>query len=177
MGKVLVLVILAAALLTGGAVYWFQVYAYYQKVPATGPSDVVLVPQAGQGAMPLAHAGFQAIDADSSPIRYRACFTTRVTPEELAETARPYPEADPLNGPRWFSCYDAGRIGAALEDGSARAFLSVKNIHYGVDRVIAVTADGHGYAWQQINACGREVFDGKPTPEGCPPPPEGTVRP
>ncbi|MEO0692827.1 MAG: DUF6446 family protein, partial [Pseudomonadota bacterium] len=28
--------------------------------------------------------------------------------------------------------------------------------------------------WHQINACGEEVFDGNPPPDGCPPVPEGT---
>ncbi|MBS0563510.1 MAG: histidine kinase, partial [Proteobacteria bacterium] len=33
----------------------------------------------------------------------------------------------------------------------AVAFLSDENIHPGVDRVVAVYADGRAYAWQQLN--------------------------
>ena len=64
-------------------------------------------------------------------------------------------------------------IGGALEKGEALAFLSEPNITYGIDRVVAVMGDGRGFAWNQINACGKEVFEGRPAPEGCPPVPEG----
>jgi len=83
-----------------------------------------------------------------------------------------YPDAAPLVAPGWFDCFDADALGAALETGQALAFLSVPNVSYGVDRVIAVTPDGSGYAWHQINACGAVVFNRQPAPEGCPPVPE-----
>jgi hypothetical protein len=43
---------------------------------------------------------------------------------------------------------------------------------YGIDRVLAIYPDGRAFAWHQINACGKFVFDGDPPPEGCPPVPE-----
>ena len=52
------------------------------------------------------------------------------------------------------------------------AWLGTADITYGIDRVIALDADGRGYVWHQINPCGEVVFDGKPAPEGCPPKPE-----
>ena len=52
----------------------------------------------------------------SSPIRFRACFTTTLTPDEVAARFTPYPEAEPLTGPGWFDCYDADAIGDALVD-------------------------------------------------------------
>ena len=82
--------------------------------------------------------------------------------------------AVPLNAPGWFDCFDAAEIGAALEDGTAIAFLGTANVVYGFDRIVAVTDDGRGFVWHQINHCGEEVFDGNPPPEGCPPPPERT---
>ena len=60
---------------------------------------------------------------------------------------------------------------AALESGTALAFLGTENIVYGIDRVVAITDTGRGYVWHQINACGERVFDGDPPPPGCPPPP------
>ena len=92
----------------------------------------------------------------------------------LTETYVLYDDAVPLNAPDWFDCFDAARIGAALEDGSALAFLGTANITYGIDRIVAITDDGRGYAWHQINICGEEVFDGRPAPEGCPDPDERT---
>lgn len=171
-GRLFVIAIVVSALLTGASIYYLQVYAFYDEIPASGPSDVQLVPEGSDTPEPVAHADFRAIDADSSPIRYRACFTTDLTPEDLAAYT-PYPEADPLVAPGWFDCFDADEIGAALEDGTATAWLSVPEVHYGIDRVVAILPDGRGVAWHQINACGAVVFDGAAPPDGCPPAPEG----
>jgi hypothetical protein len=46
-------------------------------------------------------------------------------------------------------------------------------VSYGIDRIVAITEDGRGYVWHQINDCGEVVFDGEPAPENCPEPPEG----
>ncbi|GAB4285588.1 MAG: DUF6446 family protein [Roseovarius sp.] len=173
MGKLLVIAILGAALVAGGAVYYLQVYAYYERLAPAGPGDVMLTVAATGKPEPLAHADFRAIDAQSSPIRYRACFTTPARPADLAGRYRAYADAVPLEAPFWFDCFDADAIGAALEEGRARAFLGQGEIRYGIDRVVAVTEDGHGYVWHQINRCGRVVFDGRPAPEGCPPAPQG----
>jgi hypothetical protein len=58
----------------------------------------------------------------------------------------------PLNAPAAFPCFDAAAIGAALESGEALAFLSEPEIHPGVDRVVAVFADGRAFAWHQLRA-------------------------
>ncbi|MFU8882885.1 MAG: DUF6446 family protein [Rhodobacterales bacterium] len=173
MGKFLSILILTAALIGGGAMYYLQVYGYYDQIDASGPDDVLAVTLASGLPEPMPHAAFQAIDSDSSPIRYRACFRTSLTPDEIAATYQPYPRAVPLLAPKWFDCFDAREIGAALEDGSAQAVMGVENIRYGIDRVIAVMPDGRGFVWHQINRCGAVVFDGQPAPDDCPPPPEG----
>ena len=90
----------------------------------------------------------------------------------LSRTGRAvFIRSSPLRAPNWFGCYSASGIGEALDAGKAKAFLSVSDVTYGIDRVVAVFPDGHGYVWHQINRCGKVVFDGKPAPEGCPPPP------
>ena len=89
----------------------------------------------------------------------------------LTETYVSYEGAVPLNAPNWFGCFDAASIGEDLEEGQAFAFLSERNITYGIDRVVAVYDDGRAYAWHQINRCGQVVFAGNPAPSGCPPPP------
>jgi len=172
-GKLLAMVIVLCALLAGGALYYLQVYHFYEEVEATGQGDVQLTNLATGQAEPISYEDFRAIDADSSPIRYRACFATDKAPSDLAGTYRPYPDAVPRNAPGWFDCFDADAIGAALEEGRALAFLGESNIEYGIDRVVAITQDGRGFVWHQINRCGEVVFDGRPAPEDCPEPPEG----
>ncbi|WP_375690454.1 DUF6446 family protein [Pseudooceanicola sp. LIPI14-2-Ac024] len=174
-GRIFAVIIVASALIVGASVYYLQVYAFYDEVGPSGPQDVTLVPVGSDTPEPVPHSGFRAIDADSSPIRYRACFAVDVDDEALAAFT-PYPKADPLNAPGWFDCFDADEIGEALATGEARAYLSVPDVHYGIDRVIAVLPDGRGFAWHQINHCGEVVFDGQPAPEGCAAPPEGTAR-
>ncbi|MGR3703624.1 MAG: DUF6446 family protein [Paracoccaceae bacterium] len=171
MGKFLALLILVCALIGGGAMYYLQVYAYYDAIPASGPDDVQAVKLADGRSAPLPHTDFQAIDSDSSPIRYRACFTTDLSLDALSAAYEGYEGAVPLLAPKWFDCFDARAIGAALEAGEARAFLGTENIRYGIDRIIAVMPDGRGFVWQQINRCGEVVFDGQPAPADCPPPP------
>jgi hypothetical protein len=164
--------ILVTALVAGIALYWLQVYAYYTEVSAD-QAPVELTSIITDQAEPIAFDSFEGIDSDSSPIRFRACFHTDLSLGMLTETYAVYDTAEPLNGPNWFSCYNAAQIGADLESGVAVAFLGHENIHYGVDRVVAVYPDGRAYAWHQINACGEVVFNGDPAPEGCPPVPEG----
>jgi hypothetical protein len=172
-GKLLALAILIAALAAGAGMYYLQLYHFYEPVEANGTDDVELTSQATGQPETVPYADFEGIDAESSPIRYRACFTTPLTLAEAAAAYVPYESAEPLTAPGWFECFDAETIGAALENGGALAFMGRENIHYGIDRIVAITADGRGFAWHQINRCGEVVFDGNPVPEDCPAPPEG----
>lgn len=171
-GKLVGSFIVITALIFGAVVYYFQEYGYYEEVAATGTDDVMLTSLVSGLPEPILYEDFQAVDADSSPIRYRACFTTAQSIAMLTETYTPYEAAEPLNAPNWFDCFDAAEIGHALERGEALPFLGQQNVHYGIDRVVAIFPDGRGFAWHQINHCGEVVFDGKPVPEGCPPKPE-----
>ncbi|MEM7076196.1 MAG: DUF6446 family protein [Pseudomonadota bacterium] len=172
-GRLAGLAIVLSALVAGIALYYLQVYHFYATVEARGPDDVRLT-VAGGAPEPLAHEAFQAIDAYSSPIRYRACFTTGLDHATLAARYTPYPRAEPRNAPGWFGCFDAAEIGAALKDRRAHAFLGQRDITYGIDRVVAVTEDGRGFVWHQINPCGAAAFDGLTLPEGCDPQPGGS---
>ncbi|EEX10316.1 signal transduction histidine kinase regulating citrate/malate metabolism [Ruegeria lacuscaerulensis ITI-1157] len=171
-GKMLAILIVVCAVAAGVGMYYLQVYGYYYTVTPTPGRDVVLTEKDSGQAVPIAYDAFQAIDADSSPIRYRACFETDLSPEQLAGRFVPAEDAEPLTAPAWFDCYDAEALGKALESGAARAFIGVKNIHYGVDRVVAVTQDGHGFAWHVLNNCGEKAYDGTVVGEECPPRPE-----
>ena len=148
-GKFIGIIIVVTALFAGIAIYWLQLYAFYDDVSlnaelrmtnmVTGEPEVVL------------YDSFQGIDADSSPLRFRGCFTTTMSLAMLTETFETYEQATPLTAPGWFDCFDADQIGAALDTGEAIAFLGERNIQDGVDRVVAVFPDGRGYAWHQLN--------------------------
>ncbi len=170
--RALILAIVLLAVVAGAALYYFQVYAYYDEVSAEEVGGVLLV-RADTGAPePVSFENFRAIDSNSSPVRFRACFDPVASPAALAGTYAAYPRAVPLNAPGWFDCFDAAEIGAALESGAAFALLGVENVTYGIDRVVAVMPDGSARAWHQINRCGAVVFDGNPAPADCPPAPE-----
>ena len=162
-GRLIAVFLVLSGLVAGVGVYWLQVHAFYDRLPEQ--DHVMLTPAAGGAPVPVPVTGFQGIDSDSSPIRYRACFT-------LAEEGdfAPHPEATPLNAPGWFSCFDAPALGAALREGRARAVLAEENVRFGIDRVAVLFPDGRGYAWTQINRCGQAHFDGLPLPPGCPAP-------
>ena len=170
--RLAILGIVVTALVAGALMYYLQVYAYYTEVAAEQVGGVQLVGLSSGVAEPILFENYKGIDSDSSPIRYRACFDVPQSLAMLTETYVMYPQAEPLVAPGWFDCFDATALGAALESGQALAFLSVPNVHYGIDRVVAVMPNGRGYSWHQINACGAVVFNGEPAPEGCPPVPE-----
>lgn len=172
-GKLIGGFIVVSALLTGLAIYYLQVYGYYEAVPATGRGDVKLVSLATGEAEPIVYENFKAIDASSSPIRYRACFTTPASQAMLTETYQLVEDAVPRIGPRWFDCFDAGEIAEALEAGTALAFLGEKNVQYGVDRIVVITEDGRGFVWNDLNHCGEKAYDGTVVGEECPPKPKG----
>ncbi|KJZ20494.1 DUF6446 family protein [Loktanella sp. S4079] len=169
--RIAIVGIAVSALVAGVALYYLQIYAYYEEVGAED-AQVELTSVVTGEAEPIIYDSFEAIDSNSSPIRYRACFTTQLSQAMLTETYIIKDDAEPLVAPGWFDCFDASQIGADLENGTAIAFLGTENIHYGIDRIVAVYPDGRAYAWHEINACGEVVFDGDPAPEGCPPVPE-----
>jgi len=172
MARIAIVGMLVSALIAGALLYYQQVYAYYTLVQA-GPEGVQMTSVVSGQPEPIIFDSFEGIDADSSPLRYRACFTTVLSQAMLTETFIITDAGEPRVAPTWFDCFDAAQIGADLESGEAIAFLGTENVRYGIDRIVAIYPDGRGYAWHQINACGEVVFDGNPTPEDCPPAPEG----
>ena len=171
-GKIIGSVIVLCALVAGAAIYYLQVYGYYYRVTPNPGQDVQLVVAATEAPEPISYDNYRAIDADSSPIRYRACFTTGLTAGEMAETYVELDSGEPRVAPGWFDCFDAEAIGEGIEAGRLRVFLARKNIDYGVDRVVAIAPDGRGWAWHELNDCGRKAYDGTPVGEECPPRPE-----
>ncbi len=159
--------IVLCGLIAGVSMYYLQVYHFYKEIPATGPRDVMVTTLDGDRT-PLPHGDFRAIDANSSPIRYRACFTTDIAPAEAGTTFEPYDKADPRVAPGWFDCFDAEAIADGIDAGTTRVFVGQRNIDYGIDRVVAITEGGQGYVWHEINDCGDKAYDGTPLGDDCP---------
>ncbi|MEM8631304.1 MAG: DUF6446 family protein [Pseudomonadota bacterium] len=151
-GKIVGVFLVGSGLIAGAALYYLQLYAFYEPVDSAAPeAEITIIASATGAPEPFILNDFEGIDSDSSPIRYRACFTTPMSLPMLTETYIVYDGAVPLNGPPGLPCFDAREIGETLEREEAVAFLSAKNIVDGVDRVIAVFEDGRAFAWHQLN--------------------------
>lgn len=145
-GKLVAGAIVAATALAGGAMWYLQVHAFYRTVAAT---EIRLTLRETGAAEPIPAEDFEGIDAESSPLRFRGCFTTTLSSAARARYVA-HEAPTPLNAPGWFGCFDAGRIGADLDRGLAVAYLGERGIRTGVDRVVAVYPDGRAYAWHQL---------------------------
>jgi hypothetical protein len=150
-GKIVGGAIVLTAAIAGAAIYYLQVYAFYEPVAFEPGAEIRLTPIESGTPEPILVSDITGYDAESSPLRFRACFRTGMSLATLTETYAAYPSAEPLVAPSWFDCFDAAAIGTALESGEALAFLSEADIHPGIDRVVAVFPDGRAYAWHQLN--------------------------
>jgi len=160
-GKIVMSAMLGFALIFGAVLWYFQTRAYYQDV--TGVTEVM----AYGDAFPV--SDYRGIDAVTSPLKMRACFTVDWDywpSDEFKDVA------EPLTTPGWFDCFDAVQIETDIESGAATAILADENDPYGFSRFIARYEDGRAFMWRQINACGEAYFAGNPLPEDCPPPSE-----
>lgn len=145
-GKVAAASIALAAIAAGAGMWYAQEYGYYDRIDADGP-DARIAVTTPAGTRDLTLTDFEGIDADSSPLRWRACAVA----DDLPADALPFDDPTPLIAPRWFDCFDAQQIGADLESGAARAVLSMAEIRPDVDRVLAVYPDGRVFGWHQYN--------------------------
>lgn len=148
-GSVLMGGLLAFAGVFAGALWYFQSYAFYE---VTKPVDFKLnLALVSGGEDQLLARDFEVLTADTSPLKFRACFHVDNSLPMMTETYVLYEKAAPITPPSWFDCFDTKAITEALETGDALAFLAKKNISDGVDRVIAVYGDGRAFAWHQLN--------------------------
>lgn len=153
-GRLLAGGLVAFSLLFGAALWWFQTRGHYVTVEGVAAVTV------DGASVPV--SGYEGIDAATSPLKLRGCFTAAGLDGPAAEGA------EPLVAPGWFGCFDAERISQDLAAGRARAILAEANAPFGFDRIVAAYPDGRAYEWRQINACGRAHFEGDPLPAGCP---------
>lgn len=136
------LLMIAGALLLAafaGALWYTQIYAFYEDLPET--AEITVADRS------VAVQGFRGIDAQTSPIKLRACMT--LDPEALAGL-EPAVKPVPLVAPHWFNCFDAREIGRALESGAAKAYLAAAGEFHGSERMLAVFDDGRAFMWRQL---------------------------
>lgn len=169
-GKLVGIFLMLISVITAVSLYYLQVYAFYEDPQEGGTVSIVNV-VTGEPEEIIAD-DVVSIDATSSPIRYRACFTTTMGHALLTEGYQLASDPIPLVAPNWFDCFDAVALGSALESGQALAFMGQKNIAYGVDRIVAIHEDGRGFVWHQLNDCGQKRYDGTQVGPECPPLPQ-----
>ena len=84
-GKILVITILLTSFLGGATMYYLQVYGYYAKVGLEQSKGISLVNLATLEPEKMEVVNYQGIAADSSPIRFRACFEIKHSFDFLRE--------------------------------------------------------------------------------------------
>lgn len=176
--RLAILAILVPAILGGALMYYMLAYAGYAELTQDEVGEIQLINVLTGEPDVIMFENVKGIDTVvdgvrlSGAISFRACFDVPQDLTALSETYTIMDNAVPLTTPSWFDCFDAREIGEALEAGTATAFISARNITFGVDRVVAILPDGRGFAWHQLNICGTSVFAGDTAPEGCPDTPE-----
>lgn len=140
-GRRLILGLLAFLALFAGGLVYTQYFAFYERVAG------VEALRFGGSAIPV--ADYSGLDAASSPLKLRGCFT--LDPGALAGLPAAA-DATPLTPPPWFRCFDAEALAHDLESGAARAFRLAENEPEGFDVMLAAYPDGRGFLWRQLNA-------------------------
>jgi len=172
--RLAIVFILGSGLLAGVGLTYLQNYAGWAELDQDQVGNIQLQSVVSGALEPILIENVRGLDTVKDGVRlsgelsFRACFTTPQSLAMLTETYAIKDNAEPLTSPNWFDCYDAREVGQAVETGDAIAFVGQENITYGVDRVVAIFADGRGFVWHQLNDCGDAVFSGDNTPEGCP---------
>ena len=164
-GKIIGIAIMFSAFVAGVSLYYLQIYAFYDQVIN---DDVHLISVGFNVSESIQFENFEAIDAESSPIRYRACFTTKLPLSELKKSYVTIKNVTPRNAPWWFDCFNSETIGMDLLNGEALSFLGQKNIEFGVDRIVSINKQGQGFVWHELNDCGKKAYDGTVVGEQCP---------
>lgn len=121
--------------------YYFQVFAFYSRADELESIKVL--------GRDVKVQNYKGIDSVTSGLKLRGCF--QVDPKEFLNLPT-IAKATPLSAPFWFGCFDHVKIQLEIDKGYAKAFLVAENEKDGIDRVIAVYADGHAFQWRQLNA-------------------------
>lgn len=153
-GRIIISGLALFTLAFGVALWWAQTRGWYEE--HDGVNSIVVDGEVVQVNR------YRGIDAETSPLKLRACFLAAPL------NAPPAEGAEPLVSPGWFECFNARQIADDLSAGLARAVLAASNDPWGFDRIVAQYPDGRAFQWRQLNACGDAGFSSKPIPETCP---------
>ena len=77
-GRIIIVGLLMSALVAGAVMYYLQVYGFYEEISAE-VAEVQLTSLVTGEPVEILFENFKAIDSDSSPVRYRACFDTAMS--------------------------------------------------------------------------------------------------
>ena len=141
-GKVLVGGIVAFAALFGVGMWYAQVYAYYEEV--TDISEVTI------GNETFAVSEYNGINAPTSPLKMRGCFTL-ADPKGAIVAGHRAEDAVPIKPPYWFECFDTKQIQSDIESGEAVPIMAGLDEGDGADLYMAIYPDGRAYRWRQPN--------------------------
>ena len=142
-GKLLAGGIVAFGAVFGIGMWYAQVYAYYEEV--TGINEVTV------GVETFAVSDYTGIEARTSPLKMRGCFTFE-DPQGAIVAGERATDAVPLKPPHWFECFDTVQILADIESGESIPIMAGLDDGDGADLYMAIYPDGRAYRWRQVNA-------------------------
>ena len=88
------------------------------------------------------------IRSDVSKLKLRGCFNIDPSAFDFFDVSV---KASPLSAPFWFDCFDYKEIQTNIDNGILKAFLAEENEYPGIDRYVAISVNGLGYEWRQLN--------------------------
>ena len=139
-GKITVILLIGITLIFGIVFFYFQTYAYYSKVST---KDQIVV-----NKIQIRVDDYIGIRSDVSKLKLRGCFNTDPSAFEFVVTST---KASPLSAPFWFECFDYKEIQSDIDSGKLKAYLAEENEYPGIDRYVAISTNGIGYEWRQLN--------------------------
>ena len=139
-GKITVILLIGVTLIFGIFFFYFQTYAYYSKVDA---KEQIIV-----NKIQIKVEDYIGIRSDVSKLKLRGCFNIDPSAFEFFLTSI---KASPLSAPFWFECFDYKEIQSDIDNGTLKAYLAEENEYPGIDRYVAISINGIGYEWRQLN--------------------------
>ena len=139
-GKITVILLIGVTLIFGIFFFYFQTYAYYSKVSTK--NQIVV------NKIQIKVEDYIGIRSDVSKLKLRGCFNIDPSAFEFFVTSI---KASPLSAPFWFECFDYKEIQSDIDNGTLKAYLAEENEYPGIDRYIAISINGIGYEWRQLN--------------------------
>ena len=139
-GKITVILLTTITLIFSIVFFYFQTFAYYTKI--TSKDEIVV------NKIKIKVERYEGIKSDISQLKLRGCFLVDSAHFKNFDSTN---KASPLSAPFWFDCFDYKEIQSNIDQGILKAYLAEENEYDGIDRYIAISKDGFGYEWRQLN--------------------------